>query len=185
MLVKLTPGGNWVTCGPAQFAVVGARLSMRSRSANMALPALLEYDVNACGFNRATVITDTDGNSTGFLICNEYGTVHVRYGVPSGTAYPKLAPRQEPRCVRLAVDGSACHPDQGIPVTVVVQSDTVLIRLYPGRWAHSYEQRIKLRSLGWAWTVPVDAAGNGLPLRIRRPLPACVFGIPAIDVEWL
>jgi hypothetical protein len=178
-------------CGPAQFAIIGSTLEVREHREGRR-PAVAEYDLNNAGFNKAYRLQRPDGTLTLFLICREWASVHVRYGsLPEGKQYPALYARVEAREVRLVDDitapgtkSFAFHPNRDIGMCARLTGDEIILKLYSG-YLLGFQQKLKIDNVPSNWYTPIDKGGRPLPLRLKRPFMARLFGVRCVDVQWV
>ena len=191
--VKIEHLDERVRCGPALFTPFLSELEVRFLNRG-AEAEVVKYDLGSIPFNRACLLHDAQDRPTNYLVCNQWGTLHVRYGqIAAGKQYPALLAKKAPRHVRLADDllnlpnvaSSAFHPNPRIPLLVRVCLDKVNIEIMQsGLTAHQFE--FKLRSLPCGrWFTPRDQHRQALPLRLRRPMMAAMMGFKSVDVEWI
>jgi hypothetical protein len=191
--VKIEHLDERVRCGSALFTPFRGELEVRFLNPNGEAD-VVKYDLGSVPFNHACLLYNAQRRPTNYLVCNQWGTLHVRYGpIPPGQRYPALLPRKLPRNVRLVDDilnaphvpSSAMHPNPRIPLLVKVCHDLVRIELMEGALTAARFD-IKLRKLPRGrWYTPTDKHGQRLPVRLRRPAIASLFGISALDVEWM
>ena len=189
--VVVGPNDDYVRCGPAQFAIIGSTLDVRYHREGRQ-PSVAEYNLNSTGFNKAYRLQRPDGTLAEFLICREWANVHVRYGpLPEGKQYPVLSPRVEPREVRLVDDisapgtkSSAFHPNRDIGLCARLTGDEVRLELYSG-YLVGFQQTIKIEDLPSDWYTPIDKGESPLPVRLKRPFMAKLFGVRCVDVQWV
>jgi hypothetical protein len=187
--VKIRPDDEHVRCGPARFTLFLSELRVRFDGSDRAV----NYDLGSIPFNQASLLCHASGRPTWFLVCNQWGSLHVRYGpLPAGKRYPALRAKQYPRQVTISEDlfaegmsSSAMHPDPDVPVYVKLFDGTASIHVHQGGLT-AFEFKVKVKSLPLGqWVTPRDKHGQPLPLRLRRPALAALFGAKMLDIEWM
>jgi hypothetical protein len=191
--VKIEYLDERVRCGPALFTPFQSELEVRFLN-NGPEASIVKYDLNSVPLNQACLLHDGRGHPTNYLICNQWGTLHVRYGpIPPGRRYPALLPRKVERHIRLSDDlihapnlsSSAFHPNPNIPLLVRVSQDQVRIELMQGGLT-SQRWELKLSKVpAGRWYTPTDDHRQPLPVRLRRPLLAGFFNVRVLDLEWV
>jgi hypothetical protein len=182
-----------VRCGPALFTPFLRELEVRFLDRGVEAE-IAKYDLQSVPFNTACLLHDPQGRPTSYLVCNQWGTLHVRYGpVPPGTRYPALVVRRAPRHAQIGdellrmprLSSSALHPNPRIPLLVKIFRDQVAIELLEGGLT-AYHFDVPLRSVPRGrWYTPCDKHRRALPVRLRRPMLAALMGLRTVEIEWV
>ena len=191
--VKIDRNDELVRCGPALFTPFGSELEVRFLDRGTE-PEIVKYDLSSIPFNEACLLHDGRGRATPYLVCNQWGTLHVRHGdVAGGKHYPGLFALRGVKRIRLIDDllraphakSWAMHPNPAIPFVVKLMQDKIAIELLDGGIC-AWRTELKLRSVPWSrWLTPTDKHRRPLPLRLRRPLLASMIDHRSVDLEWL